>query len=170
MRCYAIPPGPEDGGVEFSSPEEPEIPATAAVIENPLVLRILQSGFYVTLDRRFERDGETYWRTQQNGFVPAKNLRRKDWSRFRGQALDGESWDLPVAVTRREETTVYRLNERGKLKPSRERLQSRSWLAVHSRRRIDESVYLLVGSESLGARGRGDGRRADRAARRCGRG
>lgn len=148
-EVVAIPPGPEDGGVELSSPEEPEMPATAAVIDNPLVLRILQPGFYVTLDRRFERDGETYWRTQQNGFVPATNLRRKDWSRFRGQALDGESWDLPVAVTRREETTVYRLNPRGKLKPTRERLQNRSWLAVHSRRRIDDTVYLLVGGERL---------------------
>jgi len=148
-EVYTIPLAPEDGGVAPPAIEEPEMPATAAVIENPLVLRILQPGFYVSLDRRFERDGETYWRTQQNGFVPAKNLRHKDWSRFRGQALDGGSWDLPVAVTRREETTVYRLNERGKLKPSRERLQSRSWLAVQSRRRIGDGVYLLVGNQRL---------------------
>ena len=148
-EVYTIPPDPEDGGVAPSTPEESEVPAAAAVIDNPLVLRILQPGFYVTLDRRFERDGETYWRTQQNGFVHAKNLRHKDWSLFRGQALDGGSWDLPVAVTRLEATTVYRLNDRGKLKPSREPLLSRSWLAVQSRRRIDDRVYLVVGNERL---------------------
>ncbi len=148
-ELYAIPPSLEDGGVEGSATEDHETAATAAVLDNPLVLRILQPGFYVTLDRRFERDGETYWRTQQNGFVPAKNLRRKDWSRFRGQALDGESWNLPVAVTRREATTVYRLNNRGKLKPARERLPNRSWLGVQSRRRIDDDHYLVVGNERL---------------------
>ncbi len=148
-EVYTIPSGLEDAGVEPSSLEEPEMPATAAVIENPLVLRILQPGFYVSLDRRFERDGETYWRTQQNGFVPAKNLRRKDWSRFRGQALDGESWDLPAAVTRREETTVYRVNGRGKLKPTGERLRSRSWLPVQSRRRVDDRVCLVIEKDRL---------------------
>jgi len=148
-ELYEIPPSPEDGGVEASATEDLETPATAAVVDNPLVLRILQPGFYVTLDRRFERDGETYWRTQQNGFVPAENLRRKDWSRFRGEPLNGGSWNLPVAVTRRDATTVYRLNNRGKLKPARERLPSRSWLAVQSRRRIDDDLYLVVGNERL---------------------
>lgn len=148
-EVYTIPPGLEDAGVDPPSLEEPEMLATAAVIENRLVLRILQPGFYVSLDRRFERDGETYWRTQQNGFVPAKNLRRKDWSRFRGQALDGERWDLPVAVTRREETTVYRVNGRGKLKPTAERLRSRSWLPVQSRRRVDDRVYLVIEKDRL---------------------
>jgi hypothetical protein len=148
-EVYTIPPGLEDAGVDPSFLEEPEMLATGAVIENPIVLRILQPGFYVSLDRRFERDGETYWRTQQNGFVPANSLRRKDWSRFRGQALDGESWDLPVAVTRREETTVYRVNGRGKLKPTGERLRSRSWLPVQSRRRVEDRVYLVIEKDRL---------------------
>ena len=145
-ELYTIPPSSEDGGVEASAPEEPE---AAALVDNPVVLRILQPGFYVTLDRSFERDGETYWRTQQNGFVAAKELRRKDWSRFRGQALDGGRWSLPVALTRREQTSVYQLNNRGKLKSARERLPRRSWLAVQSRRRIDDDVYLVVGNGRL---------------------
>jgi len=118
-------------------------------IDHPLVLRILQPGFYVSLDRRFERDGETYWRTQQNGFVPAKELRSKPWSEFQGQVLDGQSWNLPVAVTRGEETIVYRLNDRGKLKGDRERLKRRAWLPVQSRRRIDGTAYLVIGDGRL---------------------
>ncbi|RZV54343.1 MAG: L,D-transpeptidase [Deltaproteobacteria bacterium] len=145
-ELYTIPPSSEDGGVEASATEEPE---AAALVNNPVVLRILQPGFYVTLDRSFERDGETYWRTQQNGFVAAKELRRKDWSRFRGQALGDGRWSLPVALTRREQTTIYQLNSRGKLKATRERLPRRSWLAVQSRRRIDDDLYLVVGDERL---------------------
>ena len=116
---------------------------------NPLVLRVLRPGFYVSLDRTFERDEETYWRTQQNGFVPAQRLRQKAWSEFHGQPLDGDRWDLPVAVTRSEETALYRVNGREKLRVTRDRLEPRSWLAVRSRRRTGENTYLVVGDDKL---------------------
>ncbi|MFZ1866072.1 MAG: L,D-transpeptidase [Polyangiales bacterium] len=126
-----------------------EAPAAEPGVDNPLVVRILEPGFYVSLDRAFERDGETYWRTQQNGFVAAKALRLPKWSDFHGQALDGEAWDLPVALTKREQTTAYRLNDRGKLRATRERFARRTWLSVRSRRQIDDQVYLLVGDNRL---------------------
>lgn len=146
---YEVPPEPVDAGVEPEAPPGPDPSAPAERIDNPLVVRILRPGFYVSLDRRFDRDGETYWRTQQNGFVAADALRRKDWSEFQGQALDGQSWDLPAAVTRAEKTAVYRLNERGKLRGGREQLERRTWLPVRSRRRIEGNVYLLVGNGRL---------------------
>jgi len=118
-------------------------------IDNPLVVRVLEPGFYVSLDRNFERDGETYWRTQQNGFVPAESLRHPKWSRFHGQELDEAGWGLPVAVTKAEETVVHRLNERGKLRATRERLPPRSWLPVRSRRQLGERLFLLVGEDRL---------------------
>jgi len=148
-EVYEVPPALPDAGIEAPGSEPAEHPESATEIDNPLVLRILRPGYYVSLDRSFERDGETYWRTQQNGFVPAKHLRRKEWSKFRGQALDGQRWDLPVAVTRSEATTIYRLNDRGKLRAGRDRLERRSWLPVRSRRRVDETVYLLVGDGRL---------------------
>ena len=76
-------------------------------------------------------------------------IRQKEWSEFQGQVLDGQRWHLPVAVTRGEETPVYRLSDRDKLRVTRERLQQRSWLAVHSRRRTGESVYLAAGEGRL---------------------
>jgi hypothetical protein len=145
-EVYEIPPDPPDAGVEEPMSEQA---GPSHEIDNPLVLRILQPGFYVSLDRSFEKEGETYWRTQQNGFVLADRLRRKAGSEFQGQVLDGQTWDLPVAVTRAEETTVYRLNDRGKLRATRERLERRSWLPVRSRRRIEETMYLAVGDERL---------------------
>jgi hypothetical protein len=145
-EIYEVPPEIPDAGIEEPIPGQPEM---SPEIDNPLVLRILQPGFYVTLDRTFEKDGETYWRTQQNGFVAAERLRRKERSDFQGQVLDGRTWDLPVAVTRAEETLVYRLNDRGKLRATRDRLPRRSWLRLRSRRRIDGSAYLVVGDGVL---------------------
>jgi hypothetical protein len=145
-EIYTVPEEVPDAGVEPLAPEQPEQPNE---IDNPLVLRVLRPGFHVSLDRTFEKDGETYWRTQQNGFVPAERVRQREGSEFQGQVLVGQRWDLPVAVTRGEETAVYRLNDREKLRVTRERLERRSWLAVRSRRRIGESVYLAVGDGRL---------------------
>jgi hypothetical protein len=140
-EVYTLPDEPPDAGLEAL--EQP------AEIDNPLVLRVLSPGFYVSLDRTFEKDGETYWRTQQNGFVPASSMRQKEWSEFHGKPLDGQRWDLPMAVTRAEETVVYRVNGREKLRGTRERLERRSWLAVRSRRRIGETTYVVIGDDRL---------------------
>lgn len=135
-------PAPDAGQAEQDEISEPESP-------NPLVIRILEPGFYVSLDRQFEKDGATYWRTQQNGFVAADLLRRPQWSDFHGQELQGEGWGLPAAVTRGEQTVVYRLNERGKLRSTRGRLARRTWLPVRARRQIDHSMFLLVADDRL---------------------
>ena len=64
-------------------------------------------------------------------------------------SLDGSTWDLPVAVTRGDKTALYRLNDRGKLRATGDRLPPRSWLRVRSRRRIGEDAYLMVGVDRL---------------------
>ena len=117
--------------------------------DNPLVVRVLEPGFYVSLDRTFERDGVTYWRTQQNGFVPDAALRRKPSSEFQGVDLGGAGPDLPIAVTRRGETEVYRVNARDKVRRTSDVLSPRTWLEVRGRRRVDGDVYLLVGDDRL---------------------
>ena len=142
-EVYVIPPDLEpDAGTDAD--------AVAPTIDNPLVLRVLRPGFYVSLDRSFERDGQVYWRTQQNGFISEDALRRKPWSDFRGQELGSQRpWTLPVAVTRSDETVAYRLNERGKLRTTRDRLPRRTWLPVRARRRIGDLAYLDVGEGRL---------------------
>ena len=139
-----------DEVVRLSS-EEPDAGVEEPMVEvdNPLVVRVLKPGFYVSLDRTFERDGQTYWRTQQNQFVPDGSLRRKPWSEFRGRTLDGRDWGLPVAVTRSGETTVYRVNDRGKVRATRDRLSPRTWLSIRSRRQLGVDAYLLVDDDRL---------------------
>ena len=142
-EVYEPPPEPEtDGGVDAEESAAPDI-------DNPLVIRILRPGFYVSLDRSFERDGTIYWRTQQNGFIADDLLRRKAWSEFQGQELGSPDWTLPVAVTRGEETIAYRLNQRGKIRASRDRLPRRTWLPVRARRRVDGESYVVVGQGGL---------------------
>lgn len=136
-EIYEVPPLVDDAGAEDEAHREPEI-------EHPVVARILRPGFYVSLDRSFEREDGVYWRTQQNRFVAEDVLRRKPWSEFGGQALDGKTWTLPVAVTQRESTRVYRLNDRDKLRATRTRLPRRSWLPVRSRRQIMGENYLSL--------------------------
>ncbi len=132
-------PEERDGGVREPGTE----------VDDPLLVRVLEPGFYVSLDRKFERDGHTYWRTQQNGFVPSTALRRKSWSEFRGHPLDGADWDLPVAVTRGWETRVYKITPRGKVRATRESLSPRTWLPVRARRRWGDAAYLGVGDDRL---------------------
>jgi len=140
-EVYEVPADPD--------PELDEEAADVSEIDNPLVLRILRPGFYVSLDRSFERDDRTYWRTQQNGFIDDALVRRKPWSDFRGQELGSPRWQLPVAVTRGEATVAYRVNERGKIRASRDRLPRRTWLPVRSRRRVDGESYIAVGEDAL---------------------
>lgn len=134
-----IGPEPED------EPGRGDMP----VVDSPLVVRVLEPGFYVSLDRTFERDGETYWRTQQNGFVPDRALRRKPWSEFRGVVLSGEAGSLPIAVARAGETPVYKLSLRGRIRPTRDMLTPRTWIEVLGRRQIDGQVYLVIGDNRL---------------------
>lgn len=127
----------------------PEAAEAIVPIDNPLVVRVLEPGFYVSLDRTFERDGLTYWRTQQNGFVADRALRRKPWSEFRGVALSGEARSLPIAVTRAGETAVYKLSLRERIRPTRDALGPRTWLDIQGRRQVDGETYLVIGDNRL---------------------
>ncbi len=131
-----------DAGVE-------DVPVEPVEIANPLVARILQPGFYIALDRRFEREDGSYWRTQQNGFVAEDRLRHKPWSEFQGQLLDGDRWTLPVAITRTDDATLFRITERGRLRSTREHLPMRTWLPVEGRRRVDGQSFLAIDEERL---------------------
>jgi hypothetical protein len=140
---YSFPPELGDGD-ESGTEVQADPP-----IDHPLVVRVLRPGFYVSLDRSYERNGRVYWRTQQNGFVDAAVLRRKPWSTFAGQSLGEGAWGLPVAITRREGTRVYRSTERGRLRATREKLARRSWIPVRSRRQIAGETYVVFGEGGL---------------------
>lgn len=88
-------PAPSETGTNLETDEEGDEDAglTLAALEGPedsIILRTLMRGFFVSLDREFERDGRRYWRTQSNGFVPAGAVLVRTGSEFAGVQLTGE--------------------------------------------------------------------------------
>lgn len=120
-----------------------------SAVQSRLLSRVLQPGFYVSLDRRFDRHGVTYWRTHQNGFVAAKRLRKKKSSPYEGRFLDRQGWTLPMAVTIRDEVPLFRQGAAPDSLEVVSRLDSRTWMPVHSQRRIGDRSFIHVGQGRL---------------------
>jgi len=86
-------PAAAESGTNLETAEE-DAGITLAALEGPedsIILRTLMRGFFVSLDREFERDGRRYWRTQANGFVPANAVLLRTGSEFAGVQLTGEA-------------------------------------------------------------------------------
>jgi lipoprotein-anchoring transpeptidase ErfK/SrfK len=84
-----------------------------------VLMRRMERGFYVSLDREMKRGDRKYWRTQSNGFIPSKGLYLVDGSDFHGLALgegEGESASLPIAFVLSGKDFAYRQDERGRIK------------------------------------------------------
>jgi hypothetical protein len=119
------PDGADPDGAE--APEvEPEGPPTleslqASDEESDVLMRRLMRGFYVSLDRTFDVGRRRYWRTQQNGFVPFRQLMKVSGSDFRGLPLDGEEWSLPVAFVISGRTPRFAARDDGRLMRDREK-------------------------------------------------
>jgi hypothetical protein len=145
---YKRLPGPDELIEVEPDPESDAGVAPPSGAGNDLLVRVLLPGFYVSLDRSFEKDGIRYWRTQQHGFVPEKRLRRKSGSDYAGQALGDGPWDLPVAVTRAEVTPVFEADGE-KPRALGERLERRSWLPVASRQLLGRQSFVHLGQGRL---------------------
>ena len=83
-----------------------------------VVRMTLMRGFFVSLDRTFERNGRRYWRTQSNGFIPWAQIVTKDGSDFQGVAFE-EGQGLPAAWVSSIRGTRYQRTEQGRLRPAR---------------------------------------------------
>lgn len=67
--------------------EDEETLETLQGEEGTVIARYLMRGFFVSLDREFERNGRRYWRTQANGFVPHRAVLERTGSEFEGVPL-----------------------------------------------------------------------------------
>jgi hypothetical protein len=83
-----------------------------------VLMRRMERGFYVSLDREMERGGRKYWRTQSNGFIPSPGLFPAVGSDFNGLALDGADASLPIAFVLSGKDFAYRQDERGRIRPA----------------------------------------------------
>lgn len=78
---------------------EPLPPPTLADLEGEpgtALMRRMAQGFVVSLDREFDVHTRRYWRTQGNGFVPARMIAEVRGSDFQGTRLAPESRDISM--------------------------------------------------------------------------
>ena len=118
------PPPPQLAGApgsgEIGEGDIPTLDSLRGDAES-LLMRRMERGFYVSLDREMERGARKYWRTQSNGFIPSRGLFPVDGSDFHGVALDESSVgaSLPIAFVLSNKHIAFRQDERGRIKRDR---------------------------------------------------
>src|SRR5262249_22170410 len=63
--------------------------------QGSVLMRLMERGFYVSLDREVPKGERSYWRTQSNGFIPSQGLKLVQGSDFHGTEL--QEIALPIA-------------------------------------------------------------------------
>jgi hypothetical protein len=95
--------------------------------QDSVLMRRMERGFYVSLDREMDRGGRKYFRTQSNGFIPAKAINPVKPSEFHGVELgpkegappDAQVIALPIAFVMSKDHFAYAPNKAGKLRPAK---------------------------------------------------
>lgn len=85
-----------------------------------VLLRRMQRGFYVSLDREIEHNTRTYWQVQTGGFIEKSRLAPVEGSSFQGLSLAEGGIGLPVAFVIGSRVKTAALDAKGVLRPSRE--------------------------------------------------
>jgi hypothetical protein len=109
--------GAPGSGEDFES-QDPAVPTLASLMgeEGSVLMRRMERGFYVSLDRELEKGARKYWRTQSNGFIPSKGLRLVSGSEFQGVPLKEQGVALPIGFVMSKSFTAYEQSARGYLK------------------------------------------------------
>lgn len=94
------------------------VPTLASLLgeEGSVLHRRMERGFYVSLDREMEKGARKYWRTQMNGFIPARGLALIAPREFHGVELAEQGAGLPLGFVMSKEAAAYTANERGRLR------------------------------------------------------
>ncbi|MEM9068886.1 MAG: L,D-transpeptidase [Myxococcota bacterium] len=83
-------PAPSETGTNLETTSEDAGGPTLETLQGEdgsVVMRYLMRGFFVSLDREFNRGGRRYWRTQANGFVPFGAVLERSGSEYAGVVL-----------------------------------------------------------------------------------
>jgi hypothetical protein len=96
--------------------QEPSVPTLASLMgeQSSVLMRRMERGFYVSLDREMDKGAHSYWRTQSNGFIPAKGLSLVEGSAFHGVALREQHQTLPLGFVMSKDFFAYAEGPRGR--------------------------------------------------------
>jgi hypothetical protein len=108
------------GGAEDQDGQDPGVATLASLMgeAGSVLMRRMERGFYVSLDRQLQKGARSYWRTQSNGFIPSRGLREVQGSEFHGVSLKEQGIALPIAFVMSKDDVAYTLTPKGALKPA----------------------------------------------------
>jgi lipoprotein-anchoring transpeptidase ErfK/SrfK len=111
-------PAPEAAGAAASGEDaegEPAVPTLASLMgdSSSVLMRRMERGFYVSLDRELEKGSRRYFRTQNNGFIPSQGLREVHGSEFQGVALKEQGIALPIGFVMSKDDIAYKRHPKG---------------------------------------------------------
>ena len=81
-----------------------------------VLMRRMERGFYVSLDRELKRAGRGYYRTQSNGFIPSAGLVPVKPNEFQGVDLTGGTVQLPIAYVMSSKYLAHQVDAKGRLR------------------------------------------------------
>jgi len=105
-------PGEGDERAEVSVPTLASLQGESGSV----LMRRMERGFYVSLDREMEKGRRRYWRTQSNGFIPSRGLLLVGQREFQGLVLRDRGLALPLGFVLSNKSSAYTANERGQLR------------------------------------------------------
>jgi len=120
VRDAGVVEAPQAAGAPAEGAATPDAGvATLASLQgevDSVLLRRMERGFYVSLDREMKRGRRKYWRTQANGFIPHRRLLPVKGKDFAGtEIVEGEAW-LPIAYVLSSKYWAWKLNKHGRLR------------------------------------------------------
>jgi hypothetical protein len=110
----------DEAGAPGSGEGEESVTTLASLMgeQGGVLMRRMERGFYVSLDREMQRGTRRYFRTQSNGFIPFKAINPVKPSEFHGVELS-EALPLPIAFVMSKSYLAYLPNKAGKLRPAK---------------------------------------------------
>ncbi len=127
---------------QSSPPDEKTTLERLAAGADDLLMRVVMRGFFVSLDREFERGGRRYWRTQANGFIDYGAVRTREGSAFQGVHL-GDEQRLPIGFVVSSRTRRHERTEHGRLRTARERPEYHDWFRIVGVDTVGKREYVV---------------------------
>ena len=111
-------PSPQLAGAPGSGSADAGVPTLDSLRgdQGSVLMRRMERGFFVSLDREMERGPRSYWRTQSNGFIPSQGLFLVHGSEFHGAPLNADGASLPIAFVMSSKDFAYQQDGRGRIK------------------------------------------------------
>jgi hypothetical protein len=122
--------------------------------EGGVLLRRMERGFYVSLDREVDKNGRSYWQTQSAGYIPKQRLVPVEGSDFHGIDLALTGGTLPVGFAGPSaRARAYVADARGRLHVTEPPAFRRAFSIVGTSMHRSEPLYVAADAVQHRARG-----------------